>query len=1054
VGEGPYATPGDVFDTVIVSETSVRVSANPANVVPLGVVRMQTQGLAAHARHVCTTIRGGLKVAYASAPGPRVWLSHLWNDVYVLDLGPCGVGTAGRLSSAGSGAGSGNRAVHVVVQLEDVEKDAELKRQLCCFVGQMCLSEIPVHMWVGRSNVGPGRGQRRFEHVTDASHYYGMCRSVSNAESRLSDARYPKECKPGPALTACLDAATDDTTRHHVIVAWVRHEAPTGWHIPHTLEKLGPYMNKAFTYHNLDFHWAVKCDRELLPLAILPTEFAQLKFMVDGLRQSVVLALGAPTWGNVAAAAEARVRDAKVWDSTPARVCIPAFEGEFGQGFQDFVGGPAVWDKTLTSAVVLVTGAPEFVRVNGRLFRTCRLGTSDPLSDGDPKGGTQAALSSAPSAPSADEVAHVMLRLVQSNLLELRRYVCTYPAAFSRRELVSRTVAALDAVRACVGSLRSCAVVSEFRHTMNVATQVLGEVKAFAGVSGDLHPVWVAQLTSLKHGKRIAKRMAATKAAYLRPEEDVGFGDERAMDTLLAVDPDLLCGVVVRVEPSAVCAVDPWAVKVLAVSRGPLDTGVKLLQCALTGIPYRDKDGAVMNAVVPSGPAPCTSAYVATVLTSNPGAVIRGQPLALATAAFVCVVDKCVRMKRCSDEDVAVLSHLRTTMQAYVAEDRGTFSEKGGAGVSSGGGGSLGAGAGAGAGAGLQPVDFSSLCRMLMPSIVRGRLPEDPDVFGWFVETLCRECHAYLRVHNLDEATAMRTLFQGLKSSSTAELRASVAERHALMDRVRGSLFKSQRTNCSHVAIVGLYHLLGKCGSDLGRFQSHVNSGAVTARALLAEFRPEWKATWAELALGVYGLMHHEGASRRMVKVGFTQDPMAVVDEGFTYLAGLQAAAARFLQCSEQRDLARAQKAANKRAAKCALFAKYHKVVRLFSKEEVDDMNRGRPESNQLVWREDTWLLQGHCCYPDCPQYLKDSMSKLALFNHFAYDSLLGNFVKAFHVKCLEAVKAARSWEDFCYDMKRVKFQKRELDAIPRIDEHLRSVYAAAGAMRDVPSKK
>jgi hypothetical protein len=30
-----------------------------------------------------------------------------------------------------------------------------------------------------------------------------------------------------------------------------------------------------------------------------------------------------------------------------------------------------------------------------------------------------------------------------------------------------------------------------------------------------------------------------------------------------------------------------------------------------------------------------------------------------------------------------------------------------------------------------------------MPCIVRGRLPDGADMFGWLVEALCRECHAY-----------------------------------------------------------------------------------------------------------------------------------------------------------------------------------------------------------------------------------------------------------------------------------------------------------------------
>lgn len=87
-----------------------------------------------------------------------------------------------------------------------------------------------------------------------------------------------------------------------------------------------------------------------------------------------------------------------------------------------------------------------------------------------------------------------------------------------------------------------------------------------------------------------------------------------------------------------------------------------------------------------------------------------------------------------------------------------------------------------------------------------------------------------------------------------------------------------------------------------------------------------------------------------------------------------------------------------------------HKLLKIFNYEEIAILNEAREKDDQLELM-DNGLLKHHCCYVDCPHYLKNffnsidiynysigkTNSRLGLMNHFKYDVWSNTYIKCFH---------------------------------------------------------
>lgn len=125
--------------------------------------------------------------------------------------------------------------------------------------------------------------------------------------------------------------------------------------------------------------------------------------------------------------------------------------------------------------------------------------------------------------------------------------------------------------------------------------------------------------------------------------------------------------------------------------------------------------------------------------------------------------------------------------------------------------------------------------------------------------------------------------------------------------------------------------------------------------------------------------------------------------------------------------------ASNRRAARraeqeaaAAPFTLYHQRVRLFSLLEVEEHNAQLQPQSPDRWRLGSGLLLHHCCYLDCPDYLRNFATpadaadpsgrrRHGLMRHLRHNHLLHEYVRGFHLVAYQAARhpPAPSFEAF-----------------------------------------
>lgn len=109
-----------------------------------------------------------------------------------------------------------------------------------------------------------------------------------------------------------------------------------------------------------------------------------------------------------------------------------------------------------------------------------------------------------------------------------------------------------------------------------------------------------------------------------------------------------------------------------------------------------------------------------------------------------------------------------------------------------------------------------------------------------------------------------------------------------------------------------------------------------------------------------------------------------------------------------------------KRIEKGSAYQFYHSSYpTMFTQLEVEELNKIRNPDDQFILK-DGGLLEYHCCYPNCPFYLKNLTllsdchnKKNALKKHLQYDELFDNYVKGFHRNGIRLVKWSKTYEEF-----------------------------------------
>jgi len=214
---------------------------------------------------------------------------------------------------------------------------------------------------------------------------------------------------------------------------------------------------------------------------------------------------------------------------------------------------------------------------------------------------------------------------------------------------------------------------------------------------------------------------------------------------------------------------------------------------------------------------------------------------------------------------------------------------------------------------------------------------------------------------------------------------AHVQRRSAMLFAPQGKYFQIALTNCPPQGVVGTLMLrmallqgtLDPTSDDtVEKLMQQLWQREISMKAFIEAVLPGDVSPGAvQAALYAQGLRYHSAKQRR--------GGLAPLSAPERILRGL-AREQRYLAYLERlRDKLRSQGSVTRQAARSAQrqlvlssFASVHSgLPRLFTHQEVSDLNLHRPGTDQLELLTNG-LLKHHCCFPACPQYLQDLRSE------------------------------------------------------------------------------
>ena len=302
--------------------------------------------------------------------------------------------------------------------------------------------------------------------------------------------------------------------------------------------------------------------------------------------------------------------------------------------------------------------------------------------------------------------------------------------------------------------------------------------------------------------------------------------------------------------------------------------------------------------------------------------------------------------------------------------------------------------------------------------------------FGLLAEAVMRNCRARVRSGKYSaEQLIDRALLIG---SGT---RASLYNRNIKMSSRTTNAFMSQSyTNCSPFKTVGVLYFVkylheGKSAKDIASSYLH---GKASMATFLHNYLPGFGGYITQLALYLQGLTAMKGRDRQYIQFG---DPKKIVNDILE--ERLQFHKIQRLRKQEMKD--KVEKRRLVRQAEAEPFRKYHTRPSLFKPAEVDSLNMNRTPDDQLELMKNG-LLKHHCCFPDCPDYLRNFQTpkdkqhgqRFGLMNHLRHDQELGTYVKSWHVDCEKNISMGISKDRFVSVMSSLHpMSKQRLDNIP-----------------------
>ena len=583
-----------------------------------------------------------------------------------------------------------------------------------------------------------------------------------------------------------------------------------------------------------------------------------------------------------------------------------------------------------------------------------------------------------------------------------------------------------------------------------VLQKLLSDIKSFGKIK--LTGKWMEKLSNMKFSKNMIKRSKNIDLNF----EELKISCDIPKNTKIRSIEDILCfvktkGLLIRTRESSASEIEPWNIMIEYVSKYNdlnMMSFNNLLSLTECGYPIKDINNVNVNNIllenVKTNDKIMKMLY-GYIFTRVPNLYITSQPIALVTNTWISILEKIYKMiflKKQYDKnqmfDTFTYSiKLYEIIKSYVAENQWFIKLKN------------------------QLMDFdniehnistkngiASLTQILacLTSINFSDIPEH--LFNKLCVQLITECTIRsCKVACKMEKTNCEHLIANVLGIDLTTIVDKYDEKIILnRDQINESIkktnkfFMSQYTNCSFFTIVAAIGFIKYSQLNLTPEEifNKFESSEISSRNFLIDYFKTKKGKITQLGLYIYGMRyfnHDEKNTEYTYPLDFDLIIKKEIDNQINIIKIKKTMSETKLKKYNFNILARIQKGSS--------YKIYHSgLPTIFTEFEIEELNKTRDPNDQLSLKEGG-LLQFHCCYPNCPFYLKkldDNVKTKShiLLAHLQYDDLFDNYVKGFHKNGMCLAKNSKTYEELYKSMKQMY---PKLDFSNEVVETLESIW-------------
>ncbi|AYV78747.1 MAG: hypothetical protein Edafosvirus29_11 [Edafosvirus sp.] len=276
--------------------------------------------------------------------------------------------------------------------------------------------------------------------------------------------------------------------------------------------------------------------------------------------------------------------------------------------------------------------------------------------------------------------------------------------------------------------------------------------------------------------------------------------------------------------------------------------------------------------------------------------------------------------------------------------------------------------------------------------------------FALLAEAIMRTCRSYSKIGENESLTNYDHIRKIINinpdTTNIDDYKIDINKATARTNKI----LKRNYTNTSPWSVCAVLELLERVHNNdkLDDIIKAFNEKEISMKNFLNKHLPSDVENWAKIvhvALFLQGFRYNKAKLRDLIKFDNPEKIIKdIVQEQIDYTKKYRKIKQNLIDAKADRRSLLMQKA--------QIYEEYHKFPAVFNYAEIAIMNTKRPPNDQLEMLPNG-LLKHHCCYPECPDYLKNFATendiKLnkrgGLFRHLSLDqTILINYVPEFHL--------------------------------------------------------